>query len=96
MQHAVELAGLTERLHADFEKLKVYLKPDVVEGLVRETDSGIYDVARYVSLANTVSDFDNLIRLDQLKEQLDGVNQTLIARCQAKAPMDQTLNAVEH
>ncbi|GGJ12253.1 hypothetical protein GCM10010885_22040 [Alicyclobacillus cellulosilyticus] len=95
VQYAIELAELTERLHSDFEKLKVYLKPEVVEGLIRETDSGIYDVARYVTLANTVSDFDNLVRLDQLKEQLDGVNQTLIARCQAKAPMDQTPNAME-
>lgn len=95
LQKATELATLTDRLHHGLQALKLFLKPDMVDGLVKEVDGGIYDVVTHQALANSVSDFDSLIRLDQLKEQLDGLNQTLVTRCQAKAPMDRTPSVVQ-
>ena len=95
MQRVTELVELTEKLQIDIEQLQHYLLPDVVDEFIHETHDGIYDIARYRLLNQTMSDFENLVRLDQLREQLDGVNQKLVARCQVKAPMGQTPGVVE-
>ncbi|ACV58565.1 AAA domain-containing protein [Alicyclobacillus acidocaldarius] len=92
----IQIADITKELQDALGELRNYLQSDVVDELLKEVNGGIYDLPKYELLSRTVSDFDSLVRLDQLKEQLDSINKKLIERCQAKVPIDSIPNVVEH
>nr|WP_272879887.1 AAA domain-containing protein [Sulfoacidibacillus ferrooxidans] len=95
VESLLEMVALWERISQDLQILKKYLSDDTVSELRDMVDQGIFHVSRFAELAEGVSNFDSLQRLDQMKDGLDGINQKLLERCRKKAPLESTPSASE-
>lgn len=96
LKSVLTLIQLTQRMNETMVKVRSFIDDEQVDDFVKQLNGGIYDLAKYRELLDAVNDFDSLIRLDKLKGSLEPVSKVLIERCAAKAPIEQTLNIVEH
>ncbi len=83
----VRFTERTEQLLLLLTELSTYVAPAVIDVFLSQMNHGEYPLSTFQAMLETVSNFDALVRLDQLKENLDETSRHWLVMCEHKAPI---------